>query len=321
MSTINLSKLQEEIEAALALEEKALAKEKIFDLLIPSYIELGRSLPLESRGDTLKQIALMKKNAQELYKNKFEGSGFEDIDVSIPTCPELGKLHLLSYSIDLIKNIMYSNKIQEVEAPCVDNEENNFDNLNIGKLHPARGMHDTFYLNSDRLLRTHTSNIWPHHLKSRQEAPFSVYHLGQAYRKDDDATHSPMFHQLEVLVVGKVTIANLKYHIRSFLDKFFGGSMTLRFRPSYFPFTEPSIEVDILWKRNKTESSKWMEVLGSGMVRQNILEKYGYSGCTGFAMGCGVERLLMLKYKVSNINDLYKNRFSFLENNSRKAGF
>ena len=232
-----------------------------------------------------------------------------NLDVTIPTVYKTGIIHPLSHEISILHSIMASSGFLHVEGPSIEDEEHNFDALNVGKMHPARDMHDTFYLTNGHLLRTHTSNVQIRTLETHlYKPPFSIYHLGRVYRKDSDSTHSPMFHQLEGLVVGDFSFGHLKGAIEHILVSFFGEELTFRFRPNYFPFTSPSVEVDI-----KSDIG-WTEVLGGGMIRRNILERYKYTGVTGYAFGFGVERLVMLKRKINNINEFYRNRFTFLRN-------
>jgi phenylalanyl-tRNA synthetase alpha chain len=199
---------------------------------------------------------------------------------------------------------------QEVDGPEIESEEFNFDMLNIKKSHPARQMHDTFYVeHKSHVLRTHTS---PVQIRSmlKSNPPLAFTSAGKVYRKDDDATHLPMFHQVEGIYVDTdVTFANLKDLIHQILHNLFGKDVKIRFRPSYFPFTEPSAEVDIL-----SENGKWLEILGCGIVNPIVLnncnidtEKY-----SGLAFGLGIERIAMLKYGVNDIRDFYKSNLDFL---------
>ena len=182
--------------------------------------------------------------------------------------------------------------------------------LNIKKSHPARQMHDTFYLeNKRKVLRTHTS---PVQIRSMLESkpPFAFSSAGKVYRKDDDATHLPMFHQVEAIYVDKdVNFANLKDLIHQIIYKIFGENVEIRFRPSYFPFTEPSAEVDIL-----SENGKWLEILGCGIVNPIVLENCSINSneYSGLALGLGIERIAMLKYGVNDIREFYKSNLDFL---------
>ena len=223
---------------------------------------------------------------------------------------EVGSLHPINQVKDFLLNMLADLGFQEVDGPEIESEEFNFDMLNIKKSHPARQMHDTFYVeNKSHVLRTHTS---PVQIRSmlKSEPPLAFTSAGKVYRKDDDATHLPMFHQVEGIYVDTdVTFANLKDLIHQILHNLFGKDVKIRFRPSYFPFTEPSAEVDIL-----SENGKWLEILGCGIVNPIVLkncnidtEKY-----SGLAFGLGVERIAMLKYGVSDIREFYKSNLDFL---------
>ena len=199
---------------------------------------------------------------------------------------------------------------KEVHGPEIETEEFNFDMLNIRKSHPARQMHDTFYVEGkSNVLRTHTS---PVQIRSMLEAkpPMAYTSAGKVYRKDDDSTHLPMFHQVEGIYVDEnVTFANLKDLIHKILHNLFGNDVEIRFRPSYFPFTEPSAEVDI-----KDENGKWLEILGCGIVNPIVLENCDINSniYSGLAFGLGVERIAMLKYGVNDIREFYKSNLDFL---------
>jgi len=211
-----------------------------------------------------------------------------------------------SYLLDMLAEFGF----QAVEGPEIESEDLNFDKLNIKKSHPARQMHDTFYVeNKSYVLRTHTS---PVQIRSMLESkpPLAITSAGKVYRKDDDATHLPMFHQVEGIYVDKnVTFANLKYLIHQILHNLFGKDVKVRFRPSYFPFTEPSAEVDI-----QSENGKWLEILGCGIVNPIVLENCNIDSnkYSGLAFGLGVERIAMLKYEVNDIRDFYKSNLDFL---------
>ena len=220
-----------------------------------------------------------------------------------------GSLHPINQVKDYLINMLAQMGFQEVDGPEIESEEFNFDMLNIKKSHPARQMHDTFYEKKSNVLRTHTS---PVQIRSmlKSKPPLAFTSAGKVYRKDDDATHLPMFHQVEGIYVDEnVTFANLKDLIHQILHNLFGKDVEIRFRPSYFPFTEPSAEVDIL-----SENGKWLEILGCGIVNPIVLkncnidsEKY-----SGLAFGLGVERIAMLKYGVNDIRDFYKSNLDFL---------
>ena len=221
-----------------------------------------------------------------------------------------GSIHPINQVKDYLINLLAQMGFQEVDGPEIESEEFNFDMLNIKKSHPARQMHDTFYVkNKGYVLRTHTS---PVQIRSmlKSKPPLAITSAGKVYRKDDDATHLPMFHQVEGIYVDEdVTFANLKDLIHQILHNLFGNDVEIRFRPSYFPFTEPSAEVDIL-----SENGKWLEILGCGIVNPIVLEncKIDSNKYSGLAFGLGVERIAMLKYGVNDIRDFYKSNLDFL---------
>ena len=221
-----------------------------------------------------------------------------------------GSSHPINKTKEHLINLLIEMGFDEVHGPEIESEEFNFDMLNIKKTHPARQMHDTFFVNNkDKVLRTHTS---PVQIRSMLEKnpPMALTSGGKVYRKDDDATHLPMFNQVEgILVDEDVTFANLKDLIYNILSSLFGENVRVRFRPSYFPFTEPSAEVDILSK-----SGKWLEILGCGIVNPVVLEncKIDTNKYSGLAFGLGVERIAMLKYGVDDIREFYKSNLDFL---------
>ena len=221
-----------------------------------------------------------------------------------------GTLHPINQTKDYLLNLLANFGFKEVHGPEIETEEFNFDMLNIKKTHPARQMHDTFYVEGKKnVLRTHTS---PVQIRSMLESkpPLAFTSAGKVYRKDDDATHLPMFHQVEGIYVDEiVTFANLKDLIHKILHELFGNNVEIRFRPSYFPFTEPSAEVDIL-----SESGKWLEILGCGIVNPIVLENCNIDSnkYSGLAFGLGVERIAMLKYGVNDIREFYKSNLDFL---------
>ena len=223
---------------------------------------------------------------------------------------EIGSYHPINQTKDSIMNLLISFGFEIIDGPEIETEEFNFDMLNIKKSHPARQMHDTFYVNNkSSVLRTHTS---PGQIRGMLEKkpPFAFISGGKVYRKDDDATHLPMFHQIEGIYVDKnVSFANLKDLIYKIIQALFGEQVEIRFRPSYFPFTEPSAEVDIL-----SNDGKWLEILGCGVVNPIVLEncKIDSKKYSGFAFGLGIERIAMLKFGVKDIRDFYKSNLDFL---------
>jgi phenylalanyl-tRNA synthetase alpha chain len=235
-----------------------------------------------------------------------------DLDnINLPAIiDEPGRLHPINQTKDYILNLLANFGFKEVHGPEIETEKFNFDLLNIKKSHPARQMHDTFYVEGKKnVLRTHTS---PVQIRSMLETkpPIAFTSAGKVYRKDDDATHLPMFHQVEGIYVDRnVTFANLKDLIHKILHELFGENVQIRFRPSYFPFTEPSAEVDIL-----SDSGKWLEILGCGIVNPIVLDNCNIDSnkFSGLAFGLGVERIAMLKYGVNDIREFYKSNLDFL---------
>tara|TARA_B100000925_G_scaffold286389_1_gene264007 strand:+ start:722 stop:1447 length:726 start_codon:yes stop_codon:yes gene_type:complete len=222
----------------------------------------------------------------------------------------IGTYHPINQIKDSIMNLLISFGFEIIDGPEIETEEFNFDMLNIKKSHPARQMHDTFYVNNkSSVLRTHTSPVQIRGMLNRKP-PLAFISGGKVYRKDDDATHLPMFHQIEgILVEENISFANLKDIIYKIIQALFGKDTQIRFRPSYFPFTEPSAEVDIL-----SDDGKWLEILGCGVVNPIVLEncKINSNKYSGFAFGLGIERIAMLKYGVSDIRDFYKSNLDFL---------
>ena len=223
---------------------------------------------------------------------------------------EPGALHPINQTKDYLLDLLANIGFNEVHGPEIETEEFNFDMLNIKKSHPARQMHDTFYVNKkSNVLRTHTSPVQIRGMLKRKP-PMAFISGGKVYRKDDDATHLPMFHQVEGIYVDKnVNFSHLKDLIFKIIKDLFGKEVKIRFRPSYFPFTEPSAEVDIL-----NEDGKWLEILGCGIVNPIVLENCGINSekYSGLAFGLGIERIAMLKFGVNDIRDFYKSNLDFL---------
>ena len=223
---------------------------------------------------------------------------------------ETGSFHPINLMRDYIIDLLRSIGFEIIDGPEVETEKFNFDMLNIKKTHPARQMHDTFYLDDkSNLLRTHTSPVQIRGMLNKNP-PIAFISAGKVYRKDDDSTHLPMFHQIEGIYVNEdVNFSNLKHLIFKILNSLFGSDIKLRFRPSYFPFTEPSAEVDIL-----SENSEWLEILGCGVVNPIVLENCGIDSAkfSGIAFGLGIERIAMLKHEVNDIRDFYKSNLDFL---------
>lgn len=236
----------------------------------------------------------------------------EKIDVSLPGRKQaLGSLHPVTRVRERVEQLFRSIGFDVVEGPEIEDDYHNFEALNIPEHHPARAMQDTFYLENGLLLRTHTSPVQIRTMKKMQP-PLHVITPGRVYRVDSDQTHTPMFHQLEGLVVDEnSTFADLKGLIRHFLNAFFETELKFQFRPSYFPFTEPSAEVDI-WDQ---KSGQWLEVLGCGMVHPHVLKNLGIDSerYTGFAFGIGLDRLAMLRYGINDLRKFFESDLRFLE--------
>ena len=235
----------------------------------------------------------------------------QSIDITLPGRKSLtGSIHPITTTLSDIENIFLNAGFLVEDGPEIEDEHHNFTALNIPENHPARAMHDTFYFDNNLLLRTHTSPIQIRSME-KQGVPIKIIAPGKVFRRDSDLTHIPMFHQIEGLVIDQgINFTHLKGILHEFINCFFEQPMELRFRPSYFPFTEPSAEVDIL-----SEDGKWLEILGCGMVHPKVLdlleldsEKY-----TGYAFGMGVERLAMLKHEIKDIRLFYDNDLNFLE--------
>ena len=233
------------------------------------------------------------------------------VDVSLPGRGlGLGGRHPVSRAMVRVERIFQNAGFGVRSGPEIEDDFHNFSALNIPENHPARAMHDTFYFPSGHLLRTHTSPVQIRSMVT-EGVPIRIIAPGRVYRCDSDQTHTPMFHQVEGLVVDHdISFANLKAVLHQFVEAFFERKAELRFRPSYFPFTEPSAEVDVEW-----EKGKWLEILGCGMVHPNVLESAGVDPeeFTGYAFGMGIERLAMLRYGVTDLRTFFENDLRFLQ--------
>ena len=262
---------------------------------------------LQERRDAIQQHAL---------QSKLEA---ESLDVTLPgRNSSVGGLHPVTRTLERIETLFHSIGYDVAEGPEIENDFYNFTALNIPEDHPARAMHDTFYIDDQHVLRTHTSPIQIRYMQAHVEKyklqdampDIRIIAPGRVYRVDSDATHSPMFHQVEGLWVGeRVSFADLKGVIADFLQNYFETKdMQVRFRPSFFPFTEPSAEMDMSWKGG------WLEIGGCGMVHPNVLKHVGIDSekYIGFAFGMGVERLAMLRYGVNDLRLFFENDVQFL---------
>jgi len=263
---------------------------------------------LQARRDAIQQDALQAKLAAE------------SLDVTLPgRNASVGGLHPVTRTLERIEMLFHSIGYEVAEGPEIENDFYNFTALNIPEDHPARAMHDTFYIDEQHVLRTHTSPIQIRYMQAHVEKyrhldvmpDIRIIAPGRVYRVDSDATHSPMFHQVEGLWVGeKVSFADLKGVIADFLQNYFEtADMQVRFRPSFFPFTEPSAEMDMSWRGG------WLEIGGCGMVHPNVLQHVGIDSekYIGFAFGMGVERLTMLRCGVNDLRLFFENDLQFLK--------
>ena len=289
------------------------------------------SLSAEERPAAGAKINEVKQSLQSLLnerKSYFEGVVLdaklteETIDVSLPgRVEDIGGLHPVTRTMERIESF-FSRVGYDIETgPEIEDDYHNFEALNIPSHHPARAMHDTFYIDPTTVLRTHTSPVQVRTME-RVAPPIRIICPGRVYRCDSDLTHTPMFHQVEGLVVDKnISFADLKGVIDQFLKAFFEADLPVRFRPSYFPFTEPSAEVDIQCTNCGGEGCRvcsqtgWLEVMGCGMVHPNVLEHCNVDAdaFTGFAFGMGVERLAMLRYGVNDLRLFFENDLRFLK--------
>ena len=295
--------------------------------LVTQFLRNISSLPLEIRPEAGKKTNETKK-ALEVFFNKalkqFETASYEasgGIDVSLPgRAVHQGSLHPITQITHQICKIFIRLGFDVAEGPEVETDYYNFEALNIPKNHPARDMQDTFYISKNVVLRTHTSPTQPR-IMEKQKPPVRIIAPGKVYRCDSDLTHTPMFHQVEGLLVDEnVSFGDLKGILTTFVHQMFDEETSLRFRPSFFPFTEPSAEVDIRCVMCKGKGCRvcsntgWLEVLGAGMVHPAVFENVGYNTTryTGFAFGMGVERIAMLKYGIDDIRKYFENDLRFL---------
>ena len=270
-------------------------------------------------------------SAEEILKQKELERKLEEekIDITLPSSKiTRGSKHPINRTIEQIQDLFVSMGYDVIDGPELETDEFCFERLNLPKGHPARDMQDSFYVDPEHLLRTQTSAVQARVMMTNEEkSPIRVICPGKTYRRDDDATHSHQFGQVEGLVIDKnISLADLKGTLEVFVRKMLGENSKLRFRPSYFPFTEPSYEVDVSCFKcggkgcNICKQTGWIEILGSGMVHPNVLKMNGYDPdkYTGFAFGTGLDRLAMFKYGITDIRYLYTNDVRFLNQFDRK---
>ena len=300
--------------------------------LISSQFKLLGKVAEEERKKFASDLNLVKDELQNLITTKIDDIKTkeinkkldkEKIDITLPERPFVqGKIHPVSQVIDEISSIFSEIGFSVEEGPDVENEYNNFTALNTPQNHAARDMHDTFYLEKDKklLLRTHTSPVQIRTMQ-KEKPPFKIIVPGRTYRCDSDQTHAPMFHQLEGLHIDKnITMGHLKGCLDYFIKEFFEvKNVKMRFRPSHFPFTEPSAEVDIGYKLENGkivigEGDKWLEILGCGMVHPNVLKnvKIDTKKYQGYAFGIGIDRLAMLKYGINDLRAFFETDYRWL---------
>ena len=289
--------------------------------------ELGK-VPEEERREVGRLLNVAKLRQEEIFSEAalrsrdLEASRRESIDVTVPgRLPPPGRLHPITQTAMEVCRIFNWLGFETVEGPEVELDYYNFEALNIPKDHPARDMQDTFYISEEVVLRTHTSPIQVRTMEKRKP-PVRIIAPGRTYRRDSDVTHTPMFHQVEGLMVGKdVSFGDLKGILTTFVHQMFGPEVGLRFRPSFFPFTEPSAEVDIECVMCRgggcrvCKGTGWLEILGSGMVDPEVYKYVGYDPeeVSGFAFGMGIERIAMLKFGIDDLRLFFENDLRFLK--------
>ena len=279
----------------------------ISDVKLEDKALFGQSL------NNLKNEIIAHIESKELVSNRGKGINSERIDLTLPAkVPRIGANHILEKTLVEVKNIFKSIGFSVAYGPEVDDDYHNFSALNIPEYHPARDMQDTFFVNDDLVLRTHTSNVQIH-LMEQKEPPLRYIVPGRVFRNESISFKNYcLFHQVEGIYINRdVSFAQLKGCLEYFVKKIFGKDKRMRFRPSYFPFTEPSAEVD-MWNDDR---GTWMEILGCGMVDPNVLENVGYDPkiWKGYAFGMGIERIAMLKYGINDIRLFYNGDIRFLD--------
>lgn len=291
---------------------------------ITSQLKLLGTLPADQRREAGVEINKAKGNLQQniqaqreiLQKQELDKRlKAESVDVTMPgRRVKSANLHPVTRTMNRIVTLFSGLGFEVKTGPEIEDDYHNFEALNFPAHHPARTMHDTFWFNDGNLLRTHTSPVQIRAMK-HMKPPIKIIAPGRVYRSDSDQTHTPMFHQVEGLVVGEtITFASLKGVLNQFVNEFFEKDLKIRLRPSYFPFTEPSAEVDVEWQKDDGTTG-WLEVLGCGMVHPNVLRSGGIDPekYTGFAFGLGVERFAMLRYGVKDLRQFFENDIAFLK--------
>jgi phenylalanyl-tRNA synthetase alpha chain len=320
-----------EISKVLTLDELESLRVKLLGkngLITQKFKELKNIAP-EKKKEMAKELNALKEKAINLIlekKRELEEKVLEEqlkkekIDVSLYTPKTTGAIHPITETMNKIIDFFTKMNFSVEMGPLIEDDFHNFEALNLPKYHPARDMQDTFYFKDAKLLRTHTSPVQIRTMLN-QKPPIRMISPGAVFRRDYDLTHTPMFHQVEGLVVdeaGKVSFANLKFILESFLIHMF-GDVRVRFRPSFFPFTEPSAEVDIscIFCDGKgcrvCSHTGWLEVLGCGVVDPNVFKAVGYENVSGYAFGLGVERFAMLLHRINDLRSMYEGDIRLME--------
>jgi phenylalanyl-tRNA synthetase alpha chain len=327
-----LENLEKLIESADTLEVLEKARIEIFGkkgVLAAEFAKM-KSVPNEEKKEFAKNLNIQKAKLTKLYEDKktvllsraLEEKMVKDgVDVTLFNgFNESGALHPVIETMNKIIDYFVSLNFSIEEGSFIEDDFHNFEALNLPKYHPARDMQDTFYLKDSMVLRTHTSPVQIRTMK-REKPPIRMISPGSVFRRDFDITHTPMFHQVEGLVVdqeGKVSFSHLKFILEDFLRYMF-GDVAVRFRPSFFPFTEPSVEVDIscIFCEGKgcrvCSKTGWLEILGAGMVDPNVFEAVGYEKVSGYAFGLGVERIAMLVHQIPDLRSLFEADLRLME--------
>jgi phenylalanyl-tRNA synthetase alpha chain len=298
---------------------------------LTEYLKNLGQLPADERPLAGQRVNAIKQKVQELLdervsllKNAHVANQLaaESIDVTLPgRSQDFGTIHPVTKTRERLEALFTQMGFNVVDGDEIEDDYHNFAALNIPDLHPARAMQDTFYFGDGKLLRTHMSPVQIH-VMNQQEPPLRIIAMGRVYRRDFDITHTPMFHQIEGLMIDEqVSFADLKGILINFLQAFFESPVPIRFRPSYFPFTEPSAEVDIGCLSCSSHGCRickntgWLEVLGCGMVHPNVLRMAGIDSerYTGWAFGIGIDRLTMLRYGITDLRSFFENDLRFLK--------
>ena len=328
-----MQEIKAKIDAASSLSELEAARLELFGkkgIITALFSELKSAAPEQKKElavsanekrDYFSELIAAKKASLEAAEQK-EAMKNEAIDVTLfNENVYCGALHPVMETMDKIIDYFIAQNFSVESGPLIEDDFHNFEALNLPKYHPARDMQDTFYLNDGRLLRTHTSGVQIRTMEKFKAPPVRMIAPGAVFRRDMDLTHTPMFHQVEGLVVeqgDRVSFANLKYVLEEFLRYMF-GDVKVRFRPSFFPFTEPSTEVDISCIFCHGEGCRvckqtgWLEVLGSGVVDPNVFKAVGWKNVSGYAFGLGVERFAMLLHGIPDLRSLFEDDIRLLE--------